>query len=53
MSYGWQERLGVSHHKRIYMLLAAYAHDAGHEGLTNLYYKNSNHPLAQPSQSPL
>jgi hypothetical protein len=35
------------------MLLAAYAHDAGHEGLTNLYYKNSNHPWAKPSQSPL
>lgn len=35
------------------MLLAAYAHDAGHEGLTNLFYKNSNHPLARPSQSPL
>jgi hypothetical protein len=35
------------------MLIAAYAHDGGHEGLTNAYYKNANHLLATYSQSPL
>ena len=35
------------------MLFAAYAHDAGHEGLTNSFYKNCNHPMAEPSNSPL
>lgn len=35
------------------MLLAAYAHDSGHEGLTNSYYKNAKHPWAEQSSSPL
>lgn len=35
------------------MLIAAYAHDGGHQGLTNAFYKNSNDPLSQASQSPL
>lgn len=35
------------------MLLAAYAHDSGHEGLTNAYYKNAKHPWAEESSSPL
>ena len=35
------------------MLIAAYAHDAGHEGLTNAYYKSAKHPMAEPSDSPL
>lgn len=29
-NYGWQERLGLSPHKRIFVLIAAYAHDGGH-----------------------
>jgi hypothetical protein len=29
------------------ILLAAYAHDSGHEGLTNSYYKNAKHIWAQ------
>ncbi len=28
------------------MLLAAYAHDSGHSGFTNAYYKNAKHQLA-------
>jgi hypothetical protein len=51
--YGWQERLQISQQKRVLMLIAAYAHDGGHEGLTNSFYKNSNHPLAIASSSPL
>jgi hypothetical protein len=35
------------------MLIAAYAHDSGHEGLTNAYYKNSGHSLSLGSVSPL
>lgn len=35
------------------MLITAYAHDAGHEGLTNAAYQNSNHPMAKLSSSPL
>ena len=35
------------------MLIAAYAHDAGHQGLTNAYYKNSKHKLALNANSPL
>ena len=35
------------------MLIAAYAHDSGHEGLTNAYYINSKHPLSINNISPL
>lgn len=35
------------------MLIAAYAHDSGHQGFTNAFYKNSNHPWALDSESPL
>jgi len=38
--------MNLSNSDRIYMLLAAYAHDCGHEGLTNEFYKNTNHDLA-------
>jgi hypothetical protein len=47
------QRLGVTPHKRIFMLIAAYAHDSGHEGLNNAYYKNAAHPLAEGTLSPL
>jgi hypothetical protein len=43
MSYGWMERLQLTHKKRILILIAAFAHDVGHEGLTNSFYKNSKH----------
>jgi hypothetical protein len=51
--YEWMQRLAVTPHRRIFMLLAAYAHDSGHEGLTNAYYKNTGHPLAEGTVSPL
>ena len=35
------------------MLIAAFAHDAGHQGLTNAFYKGAKHPMAEPSNSPL
>jgi len=34
------------------MLIAAYAHDSGHQGLSNSYYKNTGHELGKNS-SPL
>ena len=35
------------------MLLAAYAHDSGHEGFTNDFYANSKHEWVEKSPSPL
>lgn len=35
------------------MLLAAFAHDSGHEALTNSYYINSKHIWAENTASPL
>lgn len=42
----------IDHRNRVLMLIAAYAHDSGHQGLSNSYYKNSGHELGKNS-SPL
>lgn len=36
----------MSNDDRVLYLIAAYAHDVGHQGLTNEYYINNNHELA-------
>lgn len=51
--HGWMQTLQITPHKRIFMLVAAFAHDAAHEGLTNAFYKNSAHPLSVGTVSPL
>lgn len=39
----------------VHILIAAYAHDNGHQGLTNNFYINSQHALAikYKNESPL
>ena len=51
--YDWKTILSITEHKRIYMLIAAYAHDSGHEGLTNAFYKNGGSNLSGGTLSPL
>jgi hypothetical protein len=46
VDYKMQHELNVTEEERIYILLAAYAHDNGHQGLTNNFYINSEDPLA-------
>jgi hypothetical protein len=39
-------KLESNQEERIFMLIAAYAHDNGHRGLTNDYYINTDDQLA-------
>ena len=41
-----QKKLDIEINERIFILIAAYAHDNGHKGLSNNFYINSNDPLA-------
>lgn len=50
-----QQELSVTPEERCFFLIAAYAHDNGHQGLTNNFYINSEDELAlrYSNQSPL